>query len=277
MTQTISGGSAEASASRVKAGERVTVTVNPEEGCHTESVNVTDADGNPVEVTDNGDGTYSFTMPASEVKVEPVFRKTDGSSDTVCPRDDTCPMTPFTDADKQAWYHDGVHWAIEKGIMNGTGENTFEPLIATSRAMIVTMLWRMAGSPQVDDPVTFKDVPEGTWYTDAVKWAAANGIVNGYSEDAFGPADNVTREQIVTILYRYAQFRGVDVSEGEKAYLNDYTDARDVAEWAVNAFRWAVDAGVIQGMTDTTLSPKTDAMRAQVATMLMRFNQQLQA
>ena len=180
-------------------------------------------------------------------------------------------MTPFTDADKQAWYHDGVHWAIEKGIMNGTAKNTFEPLTATSRAMIVTMLWRMEGSPQVDGSMTFKDVPDGAWYTDAVKWAAANGVVNGYSEEAFGPDDDVTREQIVTILYRYAQFKGVDVSQGEEAYLNNYTDARDVSEWAVKAFRWAVSAGVIQGMTETTLSPKTNAVRAQVATMLMRF------
>jgi hypothetical protein len=249
--------------------------VNPEEGWQTEAVNITDADGNPVEVTDNGDGTYSFTMPASEVKVDPVFRKTDGSGDNVCPRDDSCPMTPFTDADKQAWYHDGVHWAIEKGVMNGTGENTFEPLTSTSRAMIVTMLWRMEGSPQVDGNATFKDVPDGQWYTDAVKWAAANDIVKGYNEDAFGPMDDVTREQIVTILYRYAQFKGVDVSSGETAYLNDYTDAREIADWAVKAFRWAVDAGVIQGLTETTLSPKTNAVRAQVATMLMRFANQL--
>ena len=156
--------------------------------------------------------------------------------------------------------------------MNGTGENTFEPLTSTSRAMIVTILWRMEGSPQVDSNATFKDVPDGQWYTDAVRWAAAKGIVTGYNEEAFGPADSVTREQIVTILYRYAQFKGIDVSKGETAYLNDYTDARDISEWAVKAFRWAVDAGVIQGMTATTLSPKRDAVRAQVATMLMRFD-----
>lgn len=117
-----------------------------------------------------------------------------------------------------------------------------------------------------------KDVPEGQWYTEAVKWAAANGVVNGYSEDVFGSMDDVTREQIVTILYRYAQFRGVDVSKGETAYLNGYNDSRDIADWAVKAFCWAVDADVIQGMTATTLSPKKNAVRAQVATMLMRYS-----
>ena len=274
LPDTVSYGSASASAKQAKAGEQVTITVTPEEGYQTAAVNVIDENGNAVEVTDNGDGTYTFTMPDTAVTVTPVFVKEGGST---CPRDDSCPMTPFTDADKQAWYHDGVHWAIEKGIMNGTGENTFEPLTSTSRAMIVTMLWRMEGSPQVDDNMTFKDVPDSQWYTDAVRWAEANGIVNGYSEDAFGPDDKVIREQIVTILYRYAQFKGMDVSKSETAYLNDYTDAKDISEWAVKAFRWAVDAGVIQGMTETTLSPKGDAVRAQVATILMRFSEKIQA
>ena len=273
LPDTISHGSVSANVNQAKAGEQVTITVNPEEGYRTAEVNVTDGNGNAVKVIDNGDGTYTFTMPDTSVTVTPGFEKDGG---TACPRDDTCPITPFTDTDKNEWYHDGVHWAIEKGIMNGTGENTFEPLTSTTRAMIVTMLWRMEGSPQVDDSFTFTDVPDGQWYTDAVKWAAANDIVTGYNEDEFSPADQVTREQIVTILYRYAQFKGADASGGETAYLNGYTDARDIAGWAVNAFRWAVDAGIILGMSDTILSPKTDAVRAQVATILMRFSKMLQ-
>ena len=137
--------------------------------------------------------------------------------------------------------------------------------------MIVTMLYRMEGEPEAGASATFKDVPAGQWYTEAVNWAFANGIVNGYSADIFGPDDNLTREQLVTILERYAKYKGMDVSKGEEAYLTGYGDAAAISDWAVKAFRWAVDAGIIQGVTDTRLSPKTSATRAQVATMLMRY------
>ena len=209
-----------------------------------------------------------------EVKLIPKWFMTSSNESDVnsCPRDDRCPMAPFTDVDSQAWYHNGVHWAIEKGIMDGTGEKVFEPMNSSSRAMMVTILWRMEGSPVVDYNFSFKDVADGQWYSDAVRWAAANGIVNGYSEEIFAPEDLVTREQIVTILYRYALFKGMDVNVGENLQLNDFTDAGEIAEWAVDAFWWAVDLGIIQGMTNTTLSPKSSAVRAQVATMLMRYS-----
>ena len=190
-----------------------------------------------------------------------------------CQKDETCPISPFTDTDPKDWYQDGVHWVLEKGIMNGTGEYTFEPMVSTSRAMIVTMLWRMEGLPQIDISKTFTDVPEGMWYTEAVRWASANGIVNGYNEDEFAPDDPVTREQIVTILYRYAQFKGLDVTEGTTEDLHGYDDVGMISDWAGTAFAWAVNHGVIQGMGENLLSPGTDAVRAQVATILMRFVQ----
>ena len=109
---------------------------------------------------------------------------------------------------KNEWYHDGVHWALEEGVMNGTSDSTFEPMTATTRAMIVTMIWRMEGSPQADASVTFKDVQDGQWYTDAIKWAASNGIVTGYDSDTFGTNDSVTREQLATILYRSVKSKG---------------------------------------------------------------------
>ena len=109
---------------------------------------------------------------------------------------------------KNEWYHDGVHWALEEGVMNGTSDSTFEPMTATTRAMIITMIWRMEGSPQADASVTFKDVQDGQWYTDAIKWAASNGIVTGYDSDTFGTNDSVTREQLATILYRSAKSKG---------------------------------------------------------------------
>ena len=201
-----------------------------------------------------------------------VMNRSSGSGSIVCPRDGSCPITPFTDTDKNEWYHDGVHWALQKEVMNGTSGSTFEPMTSTTRAMIVTMLWRMEGSPAVNDQMTFKDVPDGKWYTEAIRWAAANAIVNGYGKDTFGTTDHVTREQIATILYRYAQFKGMDVSKGDHTSLNDYTDRKDISEWADQAFHWSVGAGIIQGMSENTLSPKTEAVRAQVAVMLMRIS-----
>ena len=162
-----------------------------------------------------------------------------------------------------------MNWALDNGIMNGTGPDTFAPNMETTRAMIVTMLWRLEGEPLPWSSSAFDDVAPGTWYADAVAWAAENGIVTGYDADTFGPNDLVTREQIVTILYRYAKHRGIDTSAYDS--LEAFTDAHTVSGWALDAFRWAVGAGVIKGISDTLLSPKTEATRAQVATMLMRF------
>ena len=188
-----------------------------------------------------------------------------------CARDESCPMSAFDDLDLSLWYHDGVHWALENEIMNGYGEGKFTPNDATSRAMIVTMLHRFEGEPAVSDALDFVDVPEGRWYTEAIRWAAANGIVNGYGDGRFGPNDPLTREQLAAILNRYAKFKGMDTDEGELKPLNRFTDAVEVSEWAVRSMRWAVDAGIINGVAEDLVSPRTEASRAQVATMLMRF------
>ena len=160
--------------------------------------------------------------------------------------------------------------------MNGTSDSTFEPLTATTRAMLVTMLWRMEGSPQIDGIVTFKDVPDGQWYTDAIKWAASNGIVIGYDEDTFGTNDSVTREQLATILYRSAQAKDQGF-RGSWFFPLNFDDADQVSEWADEAIHWMTMNDVINGVSEKELSPKSDAVRAQVAMMLMRFSQQLQA
>ena len=136
--------------------------------------------------------------------------------------------------------------------------------------MIVTMLYRMEKEPAVTGALSFRDVPGGQWYTDAIRWATANGIVNGYSDTAFGPNDNVSREQLATILYRYARYKGVVPGAG--ADLSGFTDAEAISDWAEDALRWAVSKGIINGMGDGLLSPGTEAVRAQVATMLMRYD-----
>ena len=189
-----------------------------------------------------------------------------------CAKDDDCPMTPFTDLDKSSWYHDGVHWALENSVMNGVGNNKFNPSGTTSRAMIVTMLYRMEGEPEITGENPFNDVKADTWYTDAVIWAAENEIVNGYGGGKFGPEDDLSREQLVTILQRYANYKGIDTSEGEMKPLKNFDDTQYISDWAVKAFRWAVDAGIINGTGNGKISPKTDASRAQVATMLMRYD-----
>ena len=176
----------------------------------------------------------------------------------------------FSDLLPDAWYRDAVEWALENGVMNGTGNGKFEPDKATTRAMIVTMLWRMEGEPAPGKRSGFTDVPGDTWYTDAVAWAAENGIVLGYDAETFGPNDPVTREQFVTILFRYARIRGIDTSAYDS--LDAFVDADTVSGWALDAFRWAVGAGIIKGVSPTLLSPKTEATRAQVAAMLMRFS-----
>ena len=185
-----------------------------------------------------------------------------------CQKDATCPITAFTDASVTAWYHDGVHWALDNGVMNGVGDNLFAPNGDTSRAMVVTMLWRMENSPAVNYAMSFSDVESDTWYTEAVRWANAEGVVEG-DGGKFNPNGAVTREQLVTMLYRYAQYKKANVSAS--ADLGSFNDAATVSGWATSAMQWAVGSGIINGM-DGNLVPAGNATRAQVATMLMRYS-----
>ena len=187
--------------------------------------------------------------------------------DDACKQDESCPIYKFKDSDPKAWYHDGVHYVLEEGIMNGTGDTAFAPNETTTRAMIVTILWRMEGEPSAEASA-FEDLEKDSWYEAAVNWAAANNIVNGYSETQFGPTDKITREQLAAILFRYAEIE----SEGDASALDAFTDADSVSDWATDAMAWAVSKGIITGMTDTTLEPKGNATRAQVATILMRYS-----
>ena len=174
---------------------------------------------------------------------------------------------PFTDVPAKVWYSSAVDYAYWHGLMNGMGNNTFQPQTTMSRAMLVTTLWRAAGCP-VEGENTFADVPDGKYYTDAVAWAAANEIVNGIGDNKFAPNANVTREQIVTILCRYAEKLGRDPAKRDD--LAGFPDAGTVSNWAKEAMQWAVAEGLIIG-SDGKLLPKGSASRAQVATILMRF------
>ena len=259
-------GKVTSSAASAKAGDKVTLTVTPDQGYEVKDVVVKDAKGNTVPVTKNADGTYSFTMPATAVTVEPVFAEAGapvdpGSSDV---------SDRFRDVSKDAWYHDAVQWAVDQGIMNGVGEDIFAPDGTATRAMVVTMLWRLAGEPSGSEPAPFTDVSSDAWYADAVAWAAQTAAVKGTSADTFSPNEPVTREQLAAILYRYAQAQGKGFT-GTWAFPLDYPDASEVSDYAYEPLCWMTMNGIINGMSDGTLAPKDNATRAQIAAMFMRF------
>ena len=249
-------GGVTASRKAASSGSTITLTVNPDEGYQLYTLTVTDSRGNQRELTSKGGGRYTFIMPPSNVTVSAVFTR----------------ILPFIDVDKTSWYIDAVHYVYDRSLMIGTDTDRFSPNGVTSRAMIATVLWRMAGSPVVFDALPFADVADGTWYTDAVRWASAAGIVDGYGDGAFGPDDAVTREQLAAMLYRYAQFRGYDVSVGEYANILSYSDAQNVSEWAISAMQWACGAGIVNGCA-SQLNPQNDATRVEIAAMLMRFGE----
>lgn len=254
-------GSVKLSQSTASSGTKVTVTVTPDSGYVVDHVNVTDKNGNTIRVTDKGDGTYTFIMPASRVWVEAVFAASDEETDTSA--------LPFLDIPAGAWYESAVRYVYEKHMMSGTGEAMFSPDLATTRAMIVTILYRLEGSPAASNAPAFTDVTDGQWYSSAIAWAATNNIVGGYGGGLFGPNDTITREQMAAILHRYAQYKGYDVTA--TADLSGYVDAGSVSTWAQGAMQWANGAGLITGNSATTLNPLGAATRAEVASILMRF------
>ena len=187
-----------------------------------------------------------------------------------CSGDQTCPMSAFEDLDRNAWYHAAVHYCLEEGLMNGVSDTEFAPGMDTSRAMIVTILWRLEGKPVVNYLMGFEDVAADQWYTEAIRWAASEGIVNGYSETAFGPDDAITREQLATILYRYEQYKGGGFT-GAWMIRMDYVDLAEVSDWAYEAMCWMNMNGIVNGKPGKVLDPKGNASRAEAAAMLQRY------
>ena len=261
LPQAVPNGTVTVSPKRAQAGETVTITAVPDAGCTLEELTVSDADGNELVLTNKGAGTYTFTMPESDVEIDVSFAG----------QGQTQPL-PFEDVLPGAWYYDAVRYVYENGMMNGISDTAFSPDVTTNRAMIVTILHRLEDEPEAPAG-SFTDVAADAYYADAVAWAAANGIVTGVSETVFAPDDAITREQMAAILYRYAQFKGYDVTAGND--LGAYTDASRISAYAAAAMRWANAEGLITGVTDTTLEPQGSATRAQAATILMRFCEEI--
>ena len=234
-------------------GATVTITATPSAGYVVDAVKVVDKDGKDVAVTEK-DGKYVFTMPASAVTVTGSFK-----AETPAPA-----ALPFTDVKSGNWFYDAVKYAYAQGLMTGTSATTFAPNGTMNRAMIVTVLYRLEKSPAVTGASKFTDVPAGQWYSDAVAWAAANKIVNGYDETTFGPMNAVTREQMAAILFRYEQVKGLENVTLEEN-LNRFPDQNKISAYAIPALQWAVGQKIINGNADGTLDPTGTATRAQVA------------
>ena len=248
------GGTVTADPTAAKAGTTVTLTPVPDRGYQVGAVAVTDRFGDAVAVTEQADGTYTFTMPNGQVTVTVTFAE--------------APL-PFPDVTEGDWFYDAVRYAYETGLMDGVGDNLFAPNSETTRAQLVTILYRLAGEPEPGGDSGFSDVAAGTWYTDAVAWAAQNGIVNGVSDTEFAPGDDITREQLAAILYRYAACQGYDVSQ--RADLSGFGDASSISGYAQEALSWAHAQGLVLGFEDGSLRPQGTASRAQIAAVLMRF------
>jgi len=214
---------------------------------------------------------YDSGVPLDEVVMDYITSELKGvvSKAQYGETDNRIHTISYNDVKAGDWYANAVNYVTLTGLMNGTGDG-FSPNLAINRGMMVTVLYRMAGSPEVTAENPFTDVPADTWYTDAVIWASENGITAGTSETTFSPTNSLTREQLATFFYRFADFENPDPIEitGD---LTGFTDADQVASYATDAMKWAIGEGLISGTTETTLSPKATATRAQVATILMRY------
>lgn len=193
---------------------------------------------------------------------------------TVCAKDDSCPLGAFGDLTATAWYHDGVHYCVEKGLMHGISADKFLPDGSVTRAQLAAILWRMEGNPAPVSAADFSDAADGAWYAEAVRWAAGSGVVKGYADGRFRPNDAVTREQMATLLYRFAGYKGYDVSIGGDTDILRFVDGAAVGGYAVPAMRWACGSGLMTGAQrdgGMALAPRDTATRAQTATLLTRF------
>ena len=217
--------------------------------------------------TETTEGVKTFTCKRCGVTKTESIPATGEQNNDPCDGGENCPSGKFVDVNPKEWYHLSVDYVVTHGLFGGTSENTFEPETAMTRAMLVTVLWRYEGQPEAGEN-TFSDVPSGKWYTNAVAWAAENGIVGGVGNNRFDPDGEITREQMATILFRYAEKKGIET--GKRGSLNIFSDEKQLSAYAKDAVQWAVAEQIING-SDGKLLPQGSATRAQVATILMRF------
>ncbi len=242
-------------------GDTVTIIPDSDAGYEVDKVIVTDKNGNPVPVIDNGDGTYSFKQPGGKVNIEVTFKEIPKVPGEDTPSEPE--KMPFTDVLKDAYYAEAVRWAVENGITSGISDTQFNPNGICTRAQAVTFLWRAAGSPSPESTMMpFKDVPADAYYYKAVLWAVENGITKGTSDITFSPDTECTRAQIVTFLWRSQKSPAIFTA-------NPFTDV-DFKAYYIDAVLWAVKNGITSGTSATTFGPDADCTRAQIVTFLYR-------
>ena len=255
-------GAVTTSPSRPEEGDVVTITPKPDEGFEVDEIRITDEDGKEIAVTQNPDGTYTFTQPDGKVTIKMTFR---------CDGGELCPGHHLTDVSKDAWYHAAVDYVVKQGIMEGMSATTFSPNTEVTRAQALQILYNLEGQPTVDGDNEFTDV--SGWYETAVTWAAQTGVATGYGDGTFQPGDNITRQEFAQMLYNYAKYKGYDLSaEGD---LSQFPDSGSVANWAEAAMRWANGNELINGHDAGTIDAAGTAIRAQAASILMKFDQNL--
>lgn len=275
ISNAIKNGSITVSSDSSRKGETITITVKSQNGYELYSITALDEQDKELKLTEKQNNQYTFVMPSSDVFIKAEFTQTVSQTPPTNTNNSTNNNTsfenivlPFTDVNAYDWYYNSVKYVYANNMMSGTDTTIFSPNITTTRAMIVTILHRLDGKPAATAS-NFMDVEQNQYYTNAVAWASANGIVSGYGNGNFGPNDTITREQMAAILYRYAQYKGYDTTQ--KNNLSNYIDAKDINAYAVEALQWANQVGIITGVTDTTLVPNGSATRAQVSSILMRF------
>ena len=248
-------GTVTVSTKNATSGSTVTITVKPDDGFKLDELTVIDKNGNELKLTDKGNGKYTFTMPASKVEINASFVK-------------KVEISPFSDVSTSAYYYKAVKWAQKKGITGGIGNGLFGPNQPCTRAQIVTFLWRAAGSPVVNYAMNMSDVPEGSYYAEAVRWALSEGITTGTTENTFSPDSECTRAQAVAFLFRYTASEAVTLQE----LVSGFSDADSVPGYALPAMNWALAEEIVQG-NGSKLMPNDSCTRAQIVTFLFRAYQ----
>ena len=248
------GGTAVVSPSNPKPGDNVTVKPRPDDGYEVDKITVTDKDGKPVEVTVKPDGTYTFKQPNGRVKIEVSYKTVEKSWNN-----------PFSDVSEGDWYYEAVRFVHERDLMNGYSDGRFGPNDPLSRAQLAQILFNKEGRPVVNYLLDFSDEAGEAWYTEAIRWATSQGIVGGYGNGKFGPNDPITREQLAVMLWRYS---GSPAATNKELHFNDESE---ISGFALEALRWAVESGILNGYGDGRLGPQGQATRAQVAQMLKNF------
>lgn len=269
------GGDVKLNHTDASRGSTIIIDVTPDKGYELDYIRATDSSGNEVKVEVYNGDRYSFIMPDSNVQLKVRFMKEEIEDEEDDNNDDDNEEVEenemkFADVSKDNWFYDAVKFVYDEGIMNGTSEYTFSPYQTVTREMLAVIVYNMEGQPDYKGTIKFTDVNENAWYYDGVSWAAENGIVAGYGNGIFGTGDMLTREQLVSILYRYTDMKGIDTPTDGTA-INGFYDKNEISDYAVNSMKWAIGQGIISGDGTGHLNPKKGATRAEIASILMRY------